>query len=83
MDLKFIFIGVLLVGAVIFVAIRTYSYHFECPECGKHFKINFFEYLYATGVILGKHRKATLFGDVEVTCTECGRSNFLTAQKGK
>lgn len=83
MDLKFILVGIALIAVGVFAAIRSSAYHFECPECGEDFQVGFLEYLYMSGVLLGKYRKATLFGDFNVVCPKCGKSNFLAMKRGR
>ena len=83
MDLKTVLIAIVLAVVVIFVAIKSFACHFECPDCGAHFHISFLQYLFTSGVILGKYRDATWFSDVEVTCPKCGNSNRLTPKKGR
>lgn len=83
MDLRFALIGIILAAILVFAAIRSYTCHFECPECGEDFQVGFLEYLYISGVLLGKYRRASLFGDYEVTCHKCGRTNRLAMKRGR
>jgi len=83
MSLKFILIGIILIVFVIFIAIRFIAYHFECPNCDEHFHIGLLQYLFASGVFLGKRKNTTLFGPIEVTCPKCEAVNRLMPKKGK
>lgn len=83
MDTKFILIVIALAAVVILIGIKSFTYHFECPDCGEHFQVGFLQYLFISGVILGKYRNATWFSDVEVTCPKCEKSNRLTPKKGR
>lgn len=83
MSLRFTFIAIALAAVLILSTIRSSFYHFECPECGEHFQVGLLRYLYISGVLLGKHRRTSLFGAYEVTCPKCRRMNLLVLKRGR
>jgi len=74
---KFVIIIIVVVVIFIISAIRlsmkASSHHFECPECGEHFQVSFFKYMFT----------AHGMGKCYVTCPKCKKSNMLPALSGK
>lgn len=83
MEPKYLIIGGVLAVAMLYAAICVYTRHFECLRCGNHFRVGFLDFLYMSGMLLGKHRSASLFGDFEVTCPKCGARNRLPLKPGR
>lgn len=83
MGYRYMIIGIVLAAAMIYAAIRVYTCHFECPNCDNRFRVGFIEFLSMSGVLLGKYKRASLFGDFDVTCPKCGARNRLPLKRGK
>jgi hypothetical protein len=59
---------IILVGAAALALYQTRSTHFECPTCGRSFKVSVFEYFFATHAPTGRY----------VTCPYCFTGAMLT-----
>jgi len=70
---RYIIIPIVVVAALIFGAVRSYTCHFECSNCGEHFQVNFFKYIF-TIKSLGRRY---------VTCPKCKKSDYLMPRSGK
>ncbi|MCL2462898.1 MAG: FYDLN acid domain-containing protein [Defluviitaleaceae bacterium] len=71
--MHWIIMGCIIVVILIYMAIRTSSTHFECPECQEHFRVGFLRYFFAPHTL----------GRRFVTCPKCGHGDFLSAKPGK
>ena len=63
---------IILIVNVIRMAKKSSSHHFECPDCGEKFQVNFFRYMFTAHSLDGK---------CSVKCPKCGKSHFLASIK--
>lgn len=65
-----IIICLVLIANIIRIAYKSARYHFECPNCGEHFKVSFTKYFFTAHFFGGR---------CEVKCPKCGKHNMLKA----
>ncbi|MCL1809539.1 MAG: hypothetical protein FWG42_07240 [Clostridiales bacterium] len=74
----FVIVIAVVVAVFAFNAVRlakkSSSHHFDCPECGVSFQVSFFNYMFTAHSFGGK---------CSVKCPKCGKTNMLTAVKGR
>ena len=59
---------IILLGVVAVVFLRTRTTHFECPNCGRSFKVSFVDYFFTTHSMTGRY----------VTCPYCHTGANMT-----
>lgn len=62
-----------LMGSIVYVFVRTRTTHFECPNCGRSFKVSYAVYLFAEIFL---YRRSD--GRRYVTCPYCHIGAMMT-----
>ena len=70
---RYLIIAAVLAVVITFGVIRSKTTHFECANCGEHFQVNIFKYLFTT------HGGGKRY----VKCPKCEKGDYLPPLKGK
>ena len=66
--------SLIIVGVVIIIIVaRALLTHFECPNCGKKFRIGVIKYTFASHFMNKRMAKCPYCGHKEMLDTKCGR----------
>jgi len=69
-----ILVVVIIIVQVVRMSLRSSSHHFECPDCGKQFQVDFVHYMFTAH---------SLDGMCRVTCPACGKTAMMRSRPGK
>jgi predicted RNA-binding Zn-ribbon protein involved in translation (DUF1610 family) len=73
-----VFILIALLGTVVYVFVRTRTTHFECPNCGRSFKLSYTQYLIRE-IFLSRRSSGRRY----VNCPYCGNSELMSPIRDK
>jgi len=69
-----ILIVVIIVVSVVRISLKSSNHHFECPNCGEHFRPGFSKSFFTAHSLDGKY---------SMTCPKCHKTNLMPSIPGK